>query len=64
MTVDEALCHPYLASYVRLICVAVVQHVLIDFLSQHDPEDEPVVAPLSASYFEFDCRLITCLFSA
>ncbi|THU91747.1 CMGC/MAPK protein kinase [Dendrothele bispora CBS 962.96] len=35
MNVDEALCHPYLASY-------------------HDPEDEPVVAPLSASYFEFD----------
>ncbi|THU76766.1 kinase-like protein [Dendrothele bispora CBS 962.96] len=35
MNVEEALCHPYLASY-------------------HDPEDEPVVAPISPSYFEFD----------
>ena len=24
--------------------------------SQHDPEDEPIVAPLSPTYFEFDCE--------
>lgn len=35
LTVDEALEHPYLASY-------------------HDPDDEPVAAPLSPSYFAFD----------
>jgi hypothetical protein len=25
---------------------------------QHDPEDEPVVTPLSPSYFEFDRQFI------
>ena len=24
--------------------------------AQHDPEDEPIVAPLSPTYFEFDCE--------
>ena len=26
----------------------------LTFVYQHDPEDEPVVTPLSPSYFEFD----------
>ena len=30
----------------------------LTFVYQHDPEDEPVVTPLSPSYFEFDRQLI------
>ena len=29
---------------------------------QHDPEDEPVVTPLSPSYFEFDRQFIRISF--
>jgi mitogen-activated protein kinase 1/3 len=61
MNVDEALCHPYLASYVRGFNQ--LGRANADLDSQHDPEDEPVIAPLSASYFEFDRQLILLSFS-
>ena len=34
----------------------------LTFVYQHDPEDEPVVTPLSPSYFEFDRQFIPILF--
>lgn len=55
MTVDEALEHPYLASYVSSTSLVILNIALIYFsLLQHDPEDEPTVAPLDPDYFEFD----------
>lgn len=60
ITVDEALEHPYLSAYVVIDCPISSFQTLI-FVYQHDPEDEPVVTPLSPSYFEFD-RQFTPIF--
>jgi len=57
MTVDEALEHPYLSAYVA-IDHPINPSQALTFVFQHDPEDEPVVTPLSPSYFEFDRQCI------
>jgi mitogen-activated protein kinase 1/3 len=56
MTVDEALEHPYLSAYVSgfLNQTTLIPDLQHSVTYQHDPEDEPVVTPLSPSYFEFD----------
>lgn len=57
ITVDEALEHPYLSAYVVIIC-PISTFQTLTYVYQHDPEDEPVVTPLSPSYFEFDRQFI------
>jgi len=54
MAVDEALEHPYLSAYVGGILHSWEFQSVLTHQKQHDPEDEPVVTPLSPSYFEFD----------
>jgi mitogen-activated protein kinase 1/3 len=56
MTADEALDHPYLAQYVSSKIVEDFKTALILCPLQHDPDDEPTVAPLDPDYFEFDDR--------
>lgn len=58
ITVDEALEHPYLSAYVT-IDYPIFTFQTLTFVYQHDPEDEPVVTPLSPSYFEFDRQFIS-----
>lgn len=57
LTVDEALDHPYLAAYVssnKIPC----RIRPTTLCTQHDPEDEPVVASLDPDYFDFDRKFL------
>ena len=56
ITVEQALAHPYLESYVRECGYSDVEVSLFLFFCQHDPDDEPVAPPLDPEFFEFDCR--------
>lgn len=59
MTVDQALNHPYLSSYVSEPKVRSPEYSIDHTIhAQHDPEDEPVVASLDPEYFEFDSELL------
>lgn len=43
---------------VRLTC----QRPFLMWLTQHDPEDEPVAPPLDPEFFDFDCTFVYRLF--